>query len=244
MEPMKDDHRLLRWQKRQLALALAVTCLLAVLWVSLAWLNHTRSLVTATEVHVPTLWIDKVHGTNAMNLGEIDVQDTEVTTEEGKPCRRYVFSVKSNDNNPFRLQLAYTTNIGFTYKIYPAKEDTSGVKVETDDRTYYYAWGSAVDCDMRMQAHDQTYLTTSVDDQGNASDTVYNEVHPAAEPWYWISAAQTLVSADSGEGSYVVDPSEADPYYTRYYVLEISWDSTLKNSKETDMVYLMAENVG
>ena len=105
MEPMNDDQRLLRWQKGQLVLALAVTGLLAALWVSLAWLNHTRSLTTATEIHVPTLWINDIHGTNAMNLGEIDVQNTEETTSDGKPCRRYVFSVKSNDSNSFRPQL-------------------------------------------------------------------------------------------------------------------------------------------
>ena len=242
MEPMNDDQRLLRWQKGQLVLALAVTGLLAALWVSLAWLNHTRSLTTATEIHVPTLWIDDIHGTNAMNLGEIDVQNTEETTSDGKPCRRYVFSVKSNDSNSFRLQLAYTTNIPFTYKLYPATESDSGVKVEADGTDYYFTCGTAMEEEKFVQAHNQTYLTITEDASGTQTSSVYDSkyVHDKAEPWYWVSKAQTLNSKDPAEGNYVtIDGS----YYTRYYVLEISWDSTLRNNKETDLVYLMAESV-
>ena len=240
MEPMNSDQRNTRWQKRQLVLALIVSCALMMVLVSLAWLNHTRSLATATKVHVPTLWIDNIHGTNAMNLGEIDVQDVEEHTTDNRPCRRYVFSVKSNVAKPFRLQLAYTTNIPFAYELYPAIEYTQKNGSCVQVGAYFYAYGDPMIPEKCTQAHDATYLTTSVDSEGNATKTVYSEkkVHDMAEPYYWISKEQTLDSTDETEGSYV---TKDGAYFTRYYVLEISWDGNLKNNKETDLVYLMAE---
>ena len=237
MEPMNSDQRNTRWQKRQLVLALVVSCALIMVLVSLAWLNHTRSLATATRVHVPTLWIDNIHGTNAMNLGEIDVQDVNEYTENNRPCRRYVFAVKSNDSNSFRLQLAYTTNIPFTYTLYPAIEYTQEHGSCVQVGTYFYAYRAPMTPERLMTAaHKETYQ--SVNSQGEK--TVYDYVHGNAEPKYWISSPQTLNSKDPAEGNYVtIDGS----YYTRYYVLEISWDSTLRNNKETDLVYLMAGSV-
>ena len=233
MEPMNSDQRNTRWQKRQLVLALIVSCALMMVLVSLAWLNHTRSLATATKVHVPTLWIDNIHGTNAMNLGEIDVQDV---TTDNPPCRRYVFSVKSNVAKPFRLQLAYTTNIPFTYKLYPATEQNQDNGSCVPVGAYFYAYGDHMIPEKLTTAHGETYQTTSVDSEGNK--VAYANVHEKAEPWYWVSKEQTLDSTDKTEGSYV---TKDGAYFTRYYVLEISWDSSLKNNKETDLVYLMAE---
>ena len=236
MEPMNSDQRNTRWQKRQLVLALVVSCALIMVLVSLAWLNHTRSLATATRVHVPTLWIDNIHGTNAMNLGEIDVQDVNEYTENNRPCRRYVFAVKSNDSNSFRLQLAYTTNIPFTYTLYPAIEYAQEQGSYVQVGTYFYAYGDPMSPEKKIQAHNETYQ--SVNSEGNK--IVYKNVHDNAEPWYWVSKAQTLDSGDQTEGNYVTKDGS---YYTRYYVLEISWDSSLKNNKETDLVYLLAESV-
>lgn len=256
MEPMNDDQRLSRWQKRQLVLALAVTCLLAALWMSLAWLNHTRSLVTATEVHVPALWIDDIHGANAMNLGEIDVQKTEDYTTDKKPCRRYVFAVCSSTSDPFRIQLAYTTNIPFGYKLYPSVEGTtkegSFVMVNTSDGPYYYTYSeplSALNDRMPVQNHNETYKTIIQEQNGTETSCIYDNVHSAAKPLYWISGDQKLAADNSDtEGAqevkkYVVHKDDTSPYI-RYYVLEISWDSSLINNKETDLVYLMAESVG
>ena len=87
-----------------------------------------------------------------------------------------------------------------------------------------------------MTAHNETYQ--SVNSQGEK--TVYDYVHGNAEPMYWISSPQTLDPGDQTEENYVTEDSS---YYTRYYVLEISWDSSLKNNKETDLVYLLAESV-
>lgn len=228
---MNSDQRSLQWQKRQLILALVVTCLLAVALATLAWLNHVRSLQTATRVYVPTLWIDNVHGTNAMNLGEIDVQNAEWYTAAGNPCRRYVFAVCSNSPDTFRVQLAYTTNIGFEYKLYPAREGSSVDKDKSipvtgsDGNTYQYSYSSQLGGEA-AQNHNATY--------GNY-DT--KKVHPAAEPTYWVSGAQNLDPEKDGHAVRYENGT-----YARYFVLEVSWDSALKNNKETDMVYLMAQS--
>lgn len=229
---MNSDQRSLQWQKRQLILALVVTCLLAVALATLAWLNHVRSLQTATRVYVPALWIDNVHGTNAMNLGEIDVQNADVQTSDGKPCRRYVFAVCSNSPDTFRVQLAYTTNIKFEYTLYPAREGSSVDKDKSisvtgsDGNTYQYSYS--------------TELKGTANRDNNTRKVTYGEygnVHPAAEPTYWVSGAQNLDPEKDGHAVRYENGT-----YARYFVLEVSWDSALKNNKETDMVYLMAQS--
>ena len=103
------------WQKTQLILALVVTALLAALLLSLAWLNYSRSLVTATNLNMPTLWLRGGRGqdTVSIELSNINVEDSSVTK------KRCIFSVVSTQDNPYIIQLAYTTNIGLTYRVYP-----------------------------------------------------------------------------------------------------------------------------
>lgn len=236
MEPMNSDQRYPQWQKRQLVLALVVSCALAAVLVSLAWLNHTRSLQTATKIHVPALWIDNVRGTNAMNLGEIDVRNpTEYTMIDNvkRPCRRYVFSVCSNATAPgkFLLQLAYTTNIDFTYRVFAATEfapdeaiTEPGNSITVGGYRYVYSDDSLWNGDA-VRYPEKTYARET---------DVYDLVHKDADPKYLISEEQDLET----------DPKVVPILGTkvRYYVLEVSWDSNQQNNKETDMVYLMAEN--
>ena len=67
--------------------------------------------------------------------------------------------------------------------------------------------------------HDTTYGT-------------YNYVQQAAEPLYWKSNVQEKLPDTQQDAT--------EEFYVNYYILNISWDKTVQNNKETDMIYLMA----
>lgn len=235
MESMDNDRQQLQWQKRQLILALVVSCLLAGVLASLAWLNHSRQLQSATRVYVPSLWLDNVHGKNAMNLGEIDV----MVKEDGRLCRRYVFAVCSNSPDSFRIQLAYTTNVPFTYTFFKAAENDSRagekcVTVQAEGTEYGYYYGSTGLGGNPHQNIEATYHGYGVNPDVGPDSTEYidySKVHADANPTYWISEPQMFSGHQAGSS------------YVEYYVLEVTWPSTQTNTKETDMVYLMVQNV-
>lgn len=207
------------WQKTQLILALVVTALLAVLLFSLAWLNYSRSLVTATNLNMPTLWLRGGRGqdTVSIELSNIDVENSDVTN------KRCVFSVVSTQDNPYIIQLAYTTNIGLTYRVYPTTAE-SGEEV----------MGKALDGRQldKVKTGPKTY---GKDINGEDINVQVN-----ANPVYWQSVQQEYNGSDYTE--------KAGRTYIRYYVLEVDWTkpnggSNLMNMKETDMIYLTVGNV-
>lgn len=208
MNPDKKDN----WQKRQLILALVTTALLAVVLGSLAWFQYTRKLQTLTEVHVPSLWLEGANGQNikTVDLGEINVED-------GTVSRQYVFAVASNENKPYRLQLAHTTNIPFTYKIYTA--GSAGNYSPTDE-----VKGGYKNQNVNTKLATDVYHSTTYGE--------YRNVQKNAEPLYWKSDKLTFPA------------TETSAPYISYYVLDVSWDKDVYNTKETDLIYLMVMTEG
>ena len=217
---MDNEKKESNWQKRQLILALVTTALLAVVLGTLAWLHYSRNLQTITEIHVPSLWLDNI---STVDLGEIDVENAE----NGQYRKRYVFAVVSNEKSPFLLQLAHTTNIPFTYTIYNAvkSQDEPSGDYEAAGGVYFTV-GSAVE-GRYVNWVDSGLAGNSYHD---ATYGEYTNVQKNAEPLYWKSKRQEFTQT-------------AKPYIS-YYVLEVSWGGdqgpNVYNTKETDLIYLMA----
>lgn len=214
----KNDRQNRRWQILQLLLALIVTTLLAVTLGTLAWLNYSRALVTATSVDMPVLWLrgGKSEDTASIELGNIDVEGNETS----KQC---VFSVVSTTQTPYILQLAYTTNIPFTYTIYPASLESSAettTSLSYNGNTYNYG----------------KKLSGKYLDQGQTKSKTYTgseAIQSNANPQYWQSEQQT-----------VSDENKIGRTSIQYYVLEVSWENrSMINNKETDMLYLSVGTV-
>lgn len=191
------------WQKSQLILVFAVAVLVIAISGTLAWFSSIQKIQTATLVDMPQIYIEGPEDavSQLIPLGDIDV--TNGTSRE------YVFRIVTKPDNQYRVQFAHTTNVPFTYTIYPASTSGSGNSVETAGHTYYYNINtplSGTNLD-RVQTHEVTYETSA-------------SVQTDAEPQYWQSE---------------IVKQEAD---FSYYVLLVSWDQGLKNNKETDMVYL------
>lgn len=106
------------WQKRQLALALAGTALLALIASTLAWLNFNRTLQTITRMQMPILWLREGNGkTNAteIELGNLDFSKTG--------SKEIPFAVYATAKTKYILQLAHTTNLPLSYSLYRKNEN-------------------------------------------------------------------------------------------------------------------------
>lgn len=220
----------------RLALIAAVVALVALVAIpTYAWLTYQKTLKTVTEVNVPNEL--RIGAGHLQAVTELDLSNIDVSG----PAQSFdlVFCVHSNGTNfrDYILQLAHTTNIGFTYTIYPAMK---GIVEGKSTLTYLgntYSFdptgaslsGGYLNQDGTLAQSSGFYHKKTYADLNNSGGT-YDSVHKNAEPLYWKSNQ--------------IKPGSADRNQIDYYVLHISWDSTVQNDKETDLVYLMAESVG
>ena len=218
----KKDWKQERRKRRAIwAVGSAALVLLAV--PVLAWLYMQRSMETITEIKKPDILSIKagdMQDIEQLELGTIDVSGNQKT----KDVVFCVYSAEQGKN--YYLQLAHTTNIGFNYSIHKASLLTEG-----GDVTYLgkqYKKGELLPGAYLNLAADKKYATN---DYHNTTYGEYKNVQQAAEPLYWKSEEQETLPEKK---------EKSEEFYVNYYILHISWDETVQNNKETDMIYLMA----
>lgn len=203
---------------RFLVIALVFSILLTAAMGTLAWIRYVRSLQTVTLVHVSDHYLIGPDGTDtaALNLGSIDV------STEGSAY--YAFGVISYQEK-YRFQLAYTTNIPFTYTIHraikaDAKEGDYTVLHEEGDYTFYYNPTPLTGKPLNLSEDNRTAT------DGKHTTTFGKESVSAqkyAEPVYWQSDDVDLLDFEKD---------------TDFFVMKVSWGDGLRNDKETDLIYL------
>lgn len=218
-----------KWlSRKKQAVGAVIFALIAVVVVPvLAWLYYQRSMQTITKINEP--YALRIGAGYTQDIEQLELSNIDVSGDEKK--KDVVFCVYSvHPEVQFHLQLAHTTNIGFTYTIYPAS------KVESGGIPYLgnnYLCGSTSIPGSYLNIDDNTHHATNT--YHGLTYGNYGYVQDYAEPLYWKTAEElSLPSA----------PDDSTGYYINYYVLRISWDNTVQNNKETDMVYLMAEATG
>ena len=175
-----------------------------------------------------------------------------------KDHRLYAFSVSGEGTTNFTLQLAHTNNNELTYKIYEATQTpTKPSGFENFDYVHYERHMGASDNSENpltgfsddLSVKDAYYIKGSeVQGENKNSDTsnpvlaikatnnkyyskTYGEndnVQANAVPTYW----QKIITLNRS------DINSNTKQFCKYYILEVSWTSSQKNSKETDMIYL------
>lgn len=218
----KKDWKQERRKRRAIwAVGSAALVLLAV--PVLAWLYIQRSMETITEIKKPEILSIKagdMQDIEQLELGTIDVSGNQKT----KDVVFCVYSAEQGKN--YYLQLAHTTNIGFNYSIHKASLLTEG-----GDVTYLgkqYKKGELLPGAYLNLAADGKHATNAYH---NNTYGEYKNVQQAAEPLYWKSEEQETLPEKK---------EKSEEFYVNYYILHISWDETVQNNKETDMIYLMA----
>lgn len=193
---------------RYLVLFLILLALLLAAVGTVAWMRYIRSLQTVTMVQVTNL---SLVGPDDKTLA-IDLGDLDVSTGNSKD---YAFGVNSVNLDTCTIQLAHTTNIPFTYKIYKATKNGNSFTYTASDLVNG-SYLNKNDNDVAFQG-DNDYFTSTYEQKEGISYSVQKN----AAPLYWKSN--------------IVNINEND---ITYFVLKVTWGSDLENNKETDMVYL------
>ena len=175
---------------------------------------------TMTQINMP--YALRIGAGDVKPVQQLELSNIDVSGEQ--KSKDVVFCVYSEESKVYHLELAHTTNIGFQYTIYKASISDSG-KINYLGRQYQQ--GELLTGNYLNKYTDNKYATKAY--HGMTYGT-YNKVQASAEPLYWITGSQESLPTDK----------DATGYYVNYYILHISWDETVQNNKETDMVYLMA----
>lgn len=195
---------------------------------SVAWFHTGRRISTPSAIAMPAT-LD-IRGKDNHPIVGIDLSDIALTGNSGSS--QFLFCVVGEGTMAYELQLAHTTNVPFQYRIYRARQtgEAPGASwllytAEETETTYYY--GEPLT--LTALNPDPESLQAAALSSGDYYDRTYlpsDEVQPAAMPLF--------------EMSQPLNPGSETGSFLDYYVLEVSWES-LTQSKETDMVYLMAQ---
>ena len=219
-----------KWStKKTWAVTAIAMALLALLIVPVfGWMYMERSMETMTKINIP--YALKLGAGNTRPIQELELSNIDVSGEQ--KYKDIVFCVySSQENREYDLQLAHTSNIGFTYNIYHASKDENGSVNYLKEN---YSQGAELKGSYLNKQEGSKYAT---DEFHRTTYDAYNNVQKSAEPLYWKTTdKQTLNKTTSA-----ITTIDEDTYYVDYYILRILWDDTVQNNKETDMIYIMAK---
>ena len=193
---------------RYLVLFLILLALLLAAVGTVAWMRYIRSLQTVTMVQVTNL---SLVGPDDKTLA-IDLGDLDVSTGNSKD---YAFGVNSVNLDTCTIQLAHTTNIPFTYKIYKATKNGNSFTYTASDLVNG-SYLNKNDNDVAFQGDNDYFTSTYEKKEGISYSVQKNDA-----PLYWQSG-DVDINKDG----------------ITYFILKVIWGDNLSNNKETDMVYL------
>ena len=213
-----------------------VILLLLILGMSRAWFVNRANIATLVAVTPPSpISIRGTHGYTQTNL---DLSYTEDEIKGKTVTIKRVISI-ATDEPQHRLEIAHTTNLkNFNFKVYAATEEDSGtVSGTADGKTYKYKLGSALNGKyLNATEMNNGYRKATTDIGDNFKGDQDNQKQAHAVPVYWL--ATDAQNGNSIENTEMYNQIGAK--YLNYYVIEMSWQ---EDTKETDMVYVLAENV-
>ena len=217
-----------------------VVVLALLLAISYAWFTDEADMATLIEVNSPSQV--SVLGPHGQDMESIDMSYTDSDKDGDRVTIRRVISV-SNSADSHQLEIAHTTNLrNLTFTLYKATELG---KADSDTGTETRDANTVVDKGYKYTYSDADKINGSYinlkDKSGNykfADETKHsvnfdtNNVQAHAEPIYWLSSGDLTSDANNGN-------ENVKTKNLTYYVVEISWDET---TKETDIFYIFAQN--
>lgn len=228
----------IRKNKMRIALSVLLTAILLVCLLCLAWFYNNRNIYTFAHVESPSTLAIK--GYNQTTVEQISLSTVDLTNDSHQAS--FVFCITGSNIEKYDLELAYTTNVPFTYTIRPTTQVTdrpgSGdfLTYTSDDGTsYYYGTGEEELSQGKYVNKNSEGIaeTSGENDRHTAAYDAYdrNYVQKNAEPVYYLF-----------EKNAVRDLNQSN--FVDYYILELTWNADIATShqKETDLVYLLAAN--
>ena len=237
--------------KRRLIISAAATAvvLALVIGLSYAWFFNQSNIATLISIAPPSPIAIK--GPHGQSLTSLDLTYTDADKDENqKVTIRRVISIENGGGN-HKIEIVHTTNLkGLTFQLYKASEvqnaNASDGTISEGGYTYKYDTtnpikGSYINAALETTDYKSAVKNSAENSKHSKNYGEYTLVQKHAEPIYWITdsaleADSTIVDATDSASSGV--STEAKKHRT-YYVLEISWTET---TKETDIFYVLAKD--
>ncbi len=221
----------LRTKDRIMAIAaLALTMAVMIAVPTMAWFAHQKQIATMAKINSPS----KLSLKSGAREDIIQFKMSGIDTTKGS-SKDFVFCVEGEDISNYNIQLAHTTNINFSYKLYKATEssDSTGVEYLSENGSVYYTRRDELD---GGYVNNETKGTRTIgnDEYEKPSYDDTNIRQDFAEPLYWQSS---MITAEDE----TYDDDQAERSFRNYYILEVSWGNDVTNDKETDLIYLTAQ---
>lgn len=226
----KQDKDSLTAKKKKFRYTLFSTILVLILFAALvgAWFYYQSDMGTLLAIKEPS--DISILGPDGAEMSSIDLNYTEDEKTGDQVTVKRVFCVQTSADK-HRLEIAHTTNLkGLTFNIYKVSDD--GTETVTDEgHTYKYnktaIGGSYLNLNSDKTGSDYKYADNTYHDKNYE---VNDQVQIHAEPVYWL-ASQPL---DTNKTNSIKNGTT----YRTYYVCEVSWTET---TKETDIFYILAK---
>lgn len=233
-------------KNKKYILIIIIVLFLTLTGISYAWFSQQMGLSTLMTI-IPPDYIDIVpigsDGKDATML-DLEFQEGDQKNEENGEItiRRLIYVYSTSPVH--QLEIAHTTNLNkLTVSIYAATENENG--------SFSYNANNPLTGKFANKKNDDSSLAKE-ENLHNYKEGDSVEEH--AYPLYWIAgySGDHEFVADTDEPLIVnkvtsIKLNEYDPvkqvnknYYKTYYYLEITWQ---ENSKETDLFYIMAQNI-
>ena len=210
----------------------ALVVLLLVLGLSRAWFVNQNNITTLMQVTEPSPIA--IRGPHGEALSVLDMSYTDDDKHGDIVTIRRVVSVSSNEEK-HKLEIVHTTNLkGLAFKVYAAQENAAGSNsVNAGNYTYTYDADKPI-AGKYINKGSSTADYKYADNSKHAFNfDKYGNVQAHAEPIYWLAdGEQNGIRRDTDNDSVASE-------YLNYYVIEISWTET---TKETDIFYLLVKN--
>lgn len=210
----------------------ALVVLLLVLGLSRAWFVNQNNITTLMQVTEPSPIA--IRGPHGEALSALDMSYTEDDKHGDTVTIRRVVSVSSNEEK-HKLEIVHTTNLkGLTFKVYAAQENAAGSNsVNAGNYTYTYNADNPIAGKYINEGSSTADYKYANDSKHAFNFDQHGNVQAHAEPIYWLAdGEQNGMHRDTDNDSVASE-------YLNYYVIEISWTET---TKETDIFYLLVKN--
>ena len=202
-----------------------------------AWFINRNDMATLMDIREPAKI--SILGPDGQPLETLDLSYNPNDKVDGNVTIKKVFCVQSA--TPYQLEIAHTTNMkGLEFTLYPATKVVDGTaNVVTDgDTAFYYRNTAITGSDINLEKKDGGYKyannTKHAQNYSKQSGT-YDNVQAHAEPVYWLASEKQEVGEDKSVETVTIDGTK---YFRNYYVCEIKWTDT---EKETDIFYILAQ---
>lgn len=239
---IRKKHRKTSDKKKLLWLSAASVVVVAlIIGLSYAWFFNQSDMATLIPIKTPS--DISILGPGGSEIASLDLNytDDDITVDETtgkkKVTIKRVFCVQTQAMY-HRLEIVHTTNMeGLTFKLYPVISE--GTESVTDGGIEYTYSSTAIEGRYINQgtSNGEYKYANKVKHDINYGEYTYVQSH--AEPLYWLANEKLEARTADQETWKSTVTIDNKPYNRTYYVLEISWTET---TKETDIFYILAED--